>query len=167
MSAVLVQVADAVVELLNTPDAFSQKFMAKRSYPTWKIPLSKLGPLRVEVVPSSHYETDFESQESENYGCRILIVIRKKFGSSDRLEESSEGTPISDEAIDALVLFVEEVFAYLASYERRILKTPNGVDFAAWADTSTIQNTYVHDHLQDNFQFTGLIRVDYGTTVEL
>lgn len=158
MSAVLVQVADAVVDLLNTPDAFSQAFVAKRSYPTWKVPLTKICRLRVDVVPSSHPASELGTQGSTDWTCRLVIVLREKFGQQDRQEENEDGRPISNEAIDELVLLVEEIHDYLCGESARRLE--NGDLDATWQAT-TVLGTYNHDHLQDNGQFTGTIQVDY------
>lgn len=157
--AVLVQVADAVTALLNTAGVFSQKFTAKRSYPTWRVPLTKICDLRVDVVPESHPVSELETRGTADYTCRSIVVVRRKFGQGDRQEETSEGTPVANEPIDALVLLVEQIHEYFCSQSERRLENDYGID-ATWQATKIIQ-TYDRTHLMDNAQFTGAIQVDY------
>jgi hypothetical protein len=165
-SAVLVQVADAVVALLNTPGAFSQSFTAKRSYPTWKIPLTKLGPLRVDVVPIGHPTTALDTRDSGDLQCRVVVVVRRKLVQGDRKEESEEGRPISNEAVDALIALVEEIYEFLCGPDARRLTSADGLLAAAWMSTQ-ITTTYIDKQLQDNGQFTAMIRVTYGVSIDL
>lgn len=157
--AVLVQVADAVTALLNTAGVFSQKFTAKRSYPTWKLPLVKLSDLRVDVVPESHPVSELETRGTVDYVCRSIVVVRRKFGQDARQEETDEGRPVANEPVDALVLLVEQIHEYFCSQLERRLENDYAID-ATWHATKIIQ-TYDRDHLMNNAQFTGAIQVDY------
>ncbi len=160
MAAVLVQVADAVAALLNTvPSPFSQAFTARRSYPTWKIPLTKICGVRVDVVPMGHPVIRPDTRSSTEYECQLIVVIRKKFEQVDRQEETDEGRPIANEPIDDLIQLVEEVHEYLADPDRRQLTNSSNLD-ATWNETQ-MQPTYIDTHLQDNAQFTAIIRLTY------
>ncbi len=161
MAAVLVQVADAVTALLNTASdgTFSQRFVAVRNYPTWKLPLTKLCDVRVDVVPESHPVSELDGREPIDYICRVIVVVRRKFKQSDRQEETDEGRNISNESIDALVLLIEQIHEYFCSQAERRLQNDDGID-STWNATKILQ-TYNHDHLQNNAQFTGAVQVDY------
>lgn len=165
MPAVLVQVADAVTALLNTVDTFSQKFTAKRTYPTWKVPLTKICGLRVDVVATSHPSSELFTRGRSKFGCRLIVVLRQKFGQDKRQEETEDGRPISNEAIDALVLLVEEIHDYLCSPTIHRLTNSTGLE-ATWEGTNILQ-TFDEKHLQDNAQFTAAIQLEYRATSAL
>jgi hypothetical protein len=168
MAAVLVQIADEVVDLLNTvPSPFSQSFTAERRYPNLKVPLTRLNTLRVDVCGSSHQTTDLESHESVSFECRVAIVIRKRFGQSARQEEDAEGRPVGNEAIDELVLLVEEIVDYLYTQANRRLTDAADANRDMAIDNVLIQNTFVDQHLQDYDQFTGIIRATYTASVDV
>lgn len=158
-TAILVQVADAVVELLNGA-TFSQPIEARRRYPDIKKQLPELGTLRVDVVGTSHPASELGTRNSTQYECRVTIVIRKRFAESDEQSEGEDGRPISNEAVDALVLLVEEIHEYLCQ-EGGNRRLTNDLSLDATWDSTTIQNTYIDQHLQDWGQFTGILRAVY------
>jgi hypothetical protein len=164
MAAVLVQVADAVVELLNTVDTFSQSFTAERKYPHSLTPLEKIRGRRVDVVPSSHFDTELGTRGTVTYVVRVVIVIRERFTQDDRQEETSEGRPISNEAVDELVALVEEINEFFCGDTERTQTNSDNLKMD-WQETK-ILSTYDHEQLKTGL-FDGRIQVDYRASVEI
>lgn len=161
--AVLVQVAEAVRDALNE-HTFSQKFTARRTYPTWKVPLEKQSVLLVDVVPTSHPRSELETQGSMGWDCRCVVVIRRKFGDSERKPETTEGRPLSNDPVDALILLVEEICKFLYDPDEWRLTNSHSIDAAIDNDGVKVLTTYNDEHLANNNQFTAAIQVTYGVS---
>jgi hypothetical protein len=166
-NAVLVQVADAVTALLNTvPSPFSQSFTAERNYPDFATPLESLGELKVDVVAGGHKSANSVTRSDTDYECNINVIIRKRFCQTDRQEEGENGRPLSNEAIDEMILLVEEVHEYLQDPDRRQLNNSDSID--AWIQPETIfQPTWNPDDLKLNQQFTASILFVYTASKTL
>lgn len=161
MTAVLVQVAEAVKDLLNG-HTFSQPVQAERTYPNFSMELKDLNTLRVDVVAVGHPTSELATRGSVNYLCHVDIGIRKKFEREDREADTRR---VSNEAIDPLVYLVEELHEFLCGEDQRRLTNPAGLD-ATWSETK-IRATYIKEHLKDWSQFTGIIRVGYEARKDL
>lgn len=165
--AVLVQVADAVVALLNTvPTPFSQSFTAKRSYPDRIITLTQLGDLRVDVVAGGHKSAKSVTRSDTDYECNINVIIRKKFKDKDREEEGVEARPVRNDAMDAMILLVEEIHEHLHDPSNRQLTNSDNLD--AWIQAETIfQPTWNPDDLKNHAHFTSSLLFVYTASKEL
>jgi hypothetical protein len=138
----LVQVADAVVERINTA-TLPQPATAVRLYqPGWT--LDELQQLRVSVVPRS-VQVEPATRREANLDCTIDIGIQKKL-SGDELQPE----------IDALTELVEAI-ADLLRFSH--LHLPGGRE-AAWFGMSN-DPVVATEHLEQHRQFTSLLTAIY------
>jgi hypothetical protein len=143
MTAVAIQIADAVVAELNA-HTFSQPFSAVRAYlPEYK--LEDMGTLHVTVVPAELLaEPSDRSRDREEH--KLHVAIQQRFKPQD-------GT-VPMASLDGLIGLTEEIRDYLrdrrpASYpQARRIKTEN-------------KPIYDPKHLAELNQFTGLLAFTY------
>ena len=100
MSAVIVQLADAIVTDLNAA-TFSQSFIAQRTYlPRWK--LEELAMIRVSVVPKDDVsERASRTQWQEDY--QLDVAVQQKLGTNETTQ------------MDGLLLLGQELADYFKS----------------------------------------------------
>jgi hypothetical protein len=144
--SVLIDVADAVTAELNG-HVFSQEFTATRTYADWDEQLSTY-ELRSDVVPVASMPTELDTRGSVNYLCSVDIGIRKKLeaGDSDRVDA---------EIVDPLVRLIEEIHEWTIGKE---------LNYDATWESTIFVAAYVPEHLRQNNQFTGIVRVTYSVS---
>jgi len=143
MSAKVIQIADAVVALLNAGE-FDPEFEAKRRYLVDFKLQGELDELRVSIVPRDDDERSATRHEQQHdYG--IDIGVQKKVD------------PASTETLDELVAFVEAIHDHLAAPGTRRLASPIDAVLVA-IKTDPI---YAPDHLGERRVFTSIVRCTY------
>lgn len=164
MTAVLVQLAEAITAELAAASFDGLSFDPVRSYADWELELRELNVLNVDVVPVAYDETDLDGRGSVGYACSIDIGVRKRFGQSD-LEKC--GSVVLAE-IDRLVLFVQELHEFFikASSDTTIGRRLQNYTDASWRETR-ITSTYSQKHLRDMQMFLGIVRVTYDAGKDL
>jgi hypothetical protein len=138
MASVIVQVASAVTEELNSA-TFSIPFTAIRHYQP-EFELKDLKSLHVTVVPRGVVITTLDRSRSQ-YDVQIDVAVQKKF-SANTLEE-----------IDPLMDFVQEIEDF---FKQRSLKTVGAV----WVKTEN-KPVYAPDHMQEYRQFTSVLTLTF------
>jgi len=143
MSAKIIQIAEAVVALLNAGE-FEVEFEAARRYLVDFKLRDELDELRVSVVARDDEETGASRANSQHdYG--IDIGVQKKVD------------PASLETLDALVALVEAIHDHLAAPGTRHLASP--VDAVLVAIKT--EPIYAPDHLGERRVFTSIVRCTY------
>lgn len=136
MSAVMVQIADALVEALNG-EQFSQDFVAVRRYrPLYE--LKDLETLRVTVVPHA-LTLERASRADHQVDYQVDIGVQKRVA--------------DDEASDDLMALVEEIADFCITLN---LETPGAVCTAVENDP-----IYAPDHLEEMRCFTSVQTVTF------
>lgn len=138
MSASIVAIADAVTAELNG-NSFSQPFTAQRLYlPVFD--LQSMSNLKVTVIPRGLSSTSLD-RSRDSFDYQIDVAVQKK-------------TPNEIEAIDLLMLLVEEIGDYFRS--NPLLSYPG-------ARCMNVENTpvYAPDHLQELRQFTSVLTLTF------
>lgn len=152
--SVLVDIAEAVVAEINAA-TLTLDVEAARSYDTDAL-LEDLDTLRVDVVPV-RLAGEMQDRGSLGREAVVDVAVRKRFGTTD----TAENGLVNKSAVDELVDLVEEIDELLAGATR--LSTYTG---AIW-QVSEIRAPWMPDHLRQNRQFTGILRVTYSTTTDV
>lgn len=152
--SVLVDVADAVAAEINAA-TLSLDVDAVRGYET-DAELEDLDELRLDVVPV-RLAGDMHDRGSLFREVAVDVAIRKRFGLSDQ-DNTGE---ISRESIDELVDLLEEIDDLLAGVTR--LSTYSG---ASWFG-SEVRTPWMPDHLRQQRQYTGIVRVTYNVSTDV
>jgi hypothetical protein len=158
-TAALVYVADLVAAALNAHD-FGEgvQFQAERSYADWDLKLEDANELHVDVVPVNLPSAVLNSRGNAGYDVTVDVGLRKRFTQ----QESEEHTGRIDLAeVDRLVYLLEQMHELLCGYDKRVLASN-----VAW-QASTITDAFVPEHLRQNRQYTGLMRLTYRVKREL
>jgi len=143
MSAKIIQIADAVVALINAGE-FDREFEAARRYLVDFKLQGELDELRVSVAVRDDDETSATRHEQQHdYG--IDIGVQQKVD------------PASLETLDALVALVEAIHDHLAAPGTRHLASP--VDAVLVAIKT--EPIYAPDHLGERRVFTSIVRCTY------
>lgn len=151
MSSILINIADAIVFELNTPEqfvsgdyvfmAFSQAIAAARTYDTErKLEESEL--LQVDVV-AGDIKQDVGTRSAQDGTYRIDIAFRQTIDASDTA------------SLDALGALVEEVGDYF--FQRKRLR---GLTHAMWKHGDVVY-PYLPDRIRSDDRFVSLLRLTY------
>ena len=143
--ALVIDIADAVVALLNGEDAdFSQDFTAQRRVrPSFE--LTDLAELRVTVVPKA-METSTASRSLSQYDVQVDVGIQKKLPAG------------ADEDVEVATMcgLVEEIADFLKG------KALEGTGWrAVWAQPATNDPVYSVEHLAEKRVFTSVLTLTY------
>lgn len=157
--SVSIDVADAIVASLNAHD-FGVEFEAERNYADWDEPLEQVG-MRVDVMPAGFKSAELLTRDSTLFGCLTWIVVRKKFGEPDKLDDNKVDTA----KVDEMVTLLEAIHLWLApnallGKDGHLPSLPE----AAW-DETVVNLEYDRKHLRESGQFTGILRVGYFVSV--
>lgn len=160
MTAVLVSIADAIKDEINSMTGLIREVTAERSYADWDLPLDDFDQLQVDVVPVNTAETELDARGQTRYLCRTYIGVRYRFRPEDRVAASGR---IDLEQIDELIELLEQ-------FHDEFIKEGNGrrltsYTTAVWQETS-IRTWYIREHLREHGQFTGIIETSYEVTKE-
>jgi hypothetical protein len=138
MPATILDLADAVVEQLNTTP-FSQPLVAVRHYqPLFE--LSEMAELRVSVVPRSVASKALD-RGRDDFDFKIDVAVQRK------VEPSKEN-------LDALMELVEEIADHLRSH--RLVSFPQ----ARCIEVAN-EPVYAMEHLEEFRQFTSVLTLTY------
>ena len=143
MSAKIIQIADAVVALLNAGE-FDLEFEAARRYVVDFKLQGELDELRVSVAVRDDDETG-ASRANRQHDYGIDVGVQQKVD------------PSNLEILDGLVAFVEAIHDHLAAPENRRLP---GLTEAVLSHIRT-EPIYAPDHLGERRVFTSVIRATY------
>lgn len=143
MSAKIIQIAEAVVTLLNAGE-FELEFTAARRYEVDFKLKDEPDTLRVSVVPREDAETG-ASRVNRQHDYGIDIGIQQKVD------------PASLETLDGLVALVEAIHDHLAAPGNRRLP---GLTEAVLSDIRT-EPIFAPDHLGERRVFTSVVRATY------
>jgi hypothetical protein len=143
--ALVIDIADAVVALLNGDDAdFSQGFEAQRRVrPSFE--LADLTDLRVTVVPKG-FEASVASRSLSQYDVQVDVGIQKKLPAG------------ADEDVEVPVMcgLVEEVADFLKG------KPLEGDGWrAVWVRPAVNEPVYSTEHLAEKRVFTSVLTLTY------
>jgi hypothetical protein len=143
--ALVIDIADAVVALLNGDGAdFSQDFEAQRRVRV-SFELADLADLRVTVVPKS-VETSTASRSLSQYDVQVDVGIQKKLAAG--ADEDAE--------VATMCGLVEEVADFLKG------KRLEGTGWSAsWARPATNDPVYSTEHLAEKRVFTSVLTLTY------
>ena len=143
--ALVIDIADAVVAVLNGDDAdFSQDFEAQRRVRP-NVELADLTDLRVTVVPKA-VETSTASRSLSQYDVQVDVGIQKKLPAG------------SDEDVEVPVMcgLVEEVADFLKG------KRVEGTGWSAsWVRPAVNEPVYSIEHLAEKRVFTSVLTLTY------
>lgn len=148
MTATAIQIAGALVSLLNLDPAFSQDFTARRHYVV-DYDLPELNTLRVSVVPRS-ITLNNGTREKDWHEYAVDIAVQQRV----QLEEDAED-PADLTQPDELMQLVEEISDVLRS-RKRFDGLPGVLFHKAANDT-----IYDPKHLGDHRVFTSVLTVHY------
>ena len=143
--ALVIDIADAVVGLLNGDDAdFSQDFEAQRRVrPNFE--LTDLADLRVTVVPKG-FEASIASRSLSQYDVQVDVGIQKKLPAG--ADEDAE--------VAEMCGLVEEVADFLKG------KALEGTGWrAVWAAPAKNDPVYSTEHLAEKRVFTSVLTLTY------
>jgi len=143
--ALVIDIADAVVALLNGDDAdFSQVFEAERKVrPSFE--LADLADLRVTVVPKG-FEASVASRSLSQYDVQVDVGVQKKLPAG-----ADEDTEVA-----TMCGLVEEVVDFLKG------KALEGEGWrAVWARPATNDPVYSTEHLAEKRVFTSVLTLTY------
>lgn len=151
-TAVCVDIAEKVKVLLDAA-TLSQAFTPARSYADWELELTDSDTLHVDVVAhSTEQKIEMESQGCVEFLVPVDIAVRKRFTQAQ--QDSNTGRVLVAQ-VDALVLLVQEIVESLM---------PNRItgDFgdAVWTGSKIVANPLLQ-HLRENRQFTGVVRLNF------
>ena len=147
MSAITIEIADAVVAALNAA-RLSQSFTAVRHYLP-EFDLKEMETLHVSVVPAElDEETSDRTRDKAEY--KIHVAVQKRVAKQDP-------PGIDTAAVDALMQLVEEIDDLFRH------KRLTGYEQASWAKT---ENKPIFDpkHLKEHGQFTSLLVFTFRVT---
>lgn len=163
MAAVLVEVSEAITDLLNdaafatfiTALAITDEWEAEFSYAEWDLALDsdEASDLLIDVVPSGHSRTELDAVGSLKYVTDIDVAVRKKFGNADRAESGR----VDIEEINRLVWLVEMIHEYF------LKDRPEDYPNAVWTGAS-IRVACDRKMLRENRQFLGIVRLTFETS---
>jgi hypothetical protein len=160
MSAVLVEVADAITEQLNAA-GLTPEFEAERSWADWDEKLEDSDELHVDVVGIAA-DVEIEDRTTLKYTCTVHIGVRKRF----KVPDQDQSTGRIDKAeVDALVLLVQqigELFAAPSASGGRLTE----FDVAVWEEFKPGM-WFNRKLLRENRQFTGIVRVIHTVDREI
>jgi hypothetical protein len=143
--ALVIDIADAVVAVLNGDDAdFSQDFEAQRRVrPSFE--LTDLTDLRVTVVPKG-FEASIASRSLSQYDVQVDVGIQKKLAAG------------ADEEVEVATMcgLVEEVADFLKG------KPLEGDGWrASWVRPAVNEPVYSTEHLAEKRVFTSVLTLTY------
>jgi len=159
MACVVVEVAEAVKDMIASATTFSQdEFDLERSYADWELELKKATPLRVDVVAVINKQTvELDTRDSYAYTVQVDIATRKRF----KDEEWNDGTGrVEVASVDALMLFTQEIF--LLFMPERL----TGFTEAVWTSTEILVAPHT-EHLRTMKQFTSVVRLGFGVNQDM
>lgn len=158
-SAVLVQVANAARQQLAAapPLTFSQAFTPERSYADWDLPLEQLDQLLCDVVPVNNPKSELEERGAIQYLAQVDVVLRRKFQAAH--QDAGTGR-VAIAQVDALVKVVEELHEFFCGERMDSFSVEEANRTATWESTEILA-AYRKDHLRQNRQFTGIVRLTF------
>lgn len=143
-----IQLADAVVTVLNAA-TFSQEFTALRHYlPRFKITKGELDSLKVVVVPGAFTLERFEREGLQRDDQVTIGVLKKLAVPRDATHEELLAE------IDPLVTLCEEIAAHFAPDDAGQFTFNGDAGEVTSVEASPL---YAADHLENPRQFTGVI----------
>ncbi len=147
MSAVVVEIADAVVAALNGAH-LSQAVSAQRYYLP-EFDLKDMDTLHVSVVPAE-LDEEIADRSHDRAEYKIHVAVQKRVTKQDP-------PGLDAEAIDGLMTLVQEIDDLFRH------KTLAGYASAAWTKT---ENKPIFDpkHLKESGQFTSLLVLTFRVT---
>lgn len=156
MSAVEVDIADAVAAVLNLRD-FGVEFTAEFNEADPTVPLEKLNELRVDIVPWMP-DVEPEDRGEVKYSVQIDVLIRKRFNKSHLESATGRVSRTETSALRKLRQDITEFFMPSAPDNSGTVLT--AVPTARWQDTK-VMSGLVRGHLKQHHQFTGWIRLTF------
>ena len=148
MASFFVQLADAVVSLLNA-GKFSREFQAQRVYDPLNTNLGDFENFRVDVVLGDRKQEPLDRSRQKN-SPRIEIIFRQ-------LIKRAKGSDEEKADLDALVEFVESVDSWISLPANR---RPPAASFAGWQGSELVY-PFVPAQLRDSRLFISLLRLTY------
>lgn len=156
-----IQIADAVAAEINSAVAAESfetlGFTARRSYPDWKESFEDLSAMAVDVVHAIDEDeaVGLGSVGEIEYSPTIHIVIRKRFGSSDREEPTGR---IKNSSIDPLSTLLDEIRKHFIG--RRNTGVLDGLTDVKWDGESQVKRWYDPQKLQAGM-FEGYVQLKF------
>ena len=163
-----VDLADAVVTVLNAGSYETEGWTAERSYPDWAEDFSDLETLAVDVVfvssPTDRGgDVELDSWESLDARPHVDIAVRKRFDHSDRVSPGAATSRIKQASIDPLVRLVEQLYEKMGSQTIRQTPLDLGDSVTAnWIDTTV--RTYCDYRRLRQGMFLGVVRITYDVS---
>lgn len=157
MSSTLIKVADAVAERINEAD-LSLPVTAVRSYADFDELLEDLGELHCDVIPAVNGSVPLVARGTTRYRCPVSVGLRKRFTQQET--DGSTGRILLPEMdrLTNLLVEISELF-----HGQRLDWTNLK---AAWQATDFTAN-FSRQHLRENRQFTGIVRLTFDAYVEV
>lgn len=157
MTALLVQLADAVTERINSED-WSLDFLAKRSYADWELKLDQATELLVDVVPVSRKKLPIENRSLRDHQAVVHVGIRKKFPAET--QDMATGRVEAAE-VDTLIELAEDLETHF-DHEDRLSRLPE-----AALVSSRLLGDYDRDLLYENRQFVSVLELTFRFETEV
>lgn len=155
MSAVVVEVAEAVKEQLNGHD-FGIPLEAVRVHARRRLKADKLTELRVDVVPVM-WTNGLASRGSGDTDAIVDVFIRKKMTET---EQDHEGQ-VANEEIDTLVELAEDIADLFRPEQPNRDGGLTDYDQASWKETK-VMSGYVTDKFAQTRIFMAQIRLTFN-----
>jgi hypothetical protein len=140
MPATVIQIADAVVAVLNAA-TLSQPLTAVRHYLP-EFDLQEMETLHVSVVPAE-LDEEIADRTRDRAEYKVHVAVQKRV-------VRQEPPGIDAAAVDAIMQLVEEIDDLFRH------KRLSGFESASWAKTEN-KPIYAPKHLQEHGQFTSLL----------
>jgi len=157
MTALLVQLADAITEEINSDD-WGLDFEAKRSYADWDLKLDADVGLLVDVVPARRKKLPIENRSLRDHELTVHVGIRRKF--APQSQDTFTGR-IETAEVDALIALAEDIESHF-DYQERLAGMP-----ASALVSANLLGDYDRELLYENRQFVSVIELTYRCETEV
>jgi hypothetical protein len=164
MSAVPIQLADAVAEVINAAAADDQfeplEFVARRSYADWDEEFTDLKEMAVDVVFSASSAGVVELDSASSLGSEptIDIAVRKRFSPNDRDDRVGR---LRNESVDPLVSLIEKIHELFSGDRANDIDLGGGI-IAHWSEGNVV--SWVNQRMLREGLFEGVVRLRFNVS---
>jgi len=164
MSAVPIQLADAIAEVINTAAADDQfaplDFVARRSYADWDEEYTDLKDMAVDVVFSASGAGVIELDSASSLGSELTIdvAVRKRFAPSDRDDRTGR---LKNASVDPLVSLLEQIHELFSGDRANDIDLGGGIT-ANWSEGNVV--SWVNQRMLREGLFEGVVRMRFNVS---
>ena len=156
MTAILIQLADAVTSVINTE--YEGRYVATRSYADWSLDLAAETETLIDVVPVSRRK-EIGARSLRDHELKIHVGVRKRFGAD--AQDPATGR-VDTAEVDELVELVEDLETLFDHPDTPLPDMPT----AAFVDAKLLGD-YDREMLYRNRQFVSVLELTYTVETEV